>query len=263
MEELRDAKEEVGSIPDLQFNEKLVLKNLSFSYTGENKVLNSIDIIIHKNKTVAFVGPSGSGKSTLIDMLTGILKPDSGEIFIDGTKVDNLSIKEWRTGVGYITQENIVFNTTLKENIGLRTNFDLQENKKVENALSSAHALDFAINLSEGLDTILGERGVRLSGGQRQRVSIAREIFKNPVLLIMDEATSALDATSEQIVQGSINELNGKTTIVIIAHRLATVKNADIIYVLNEGKIVESGSFEQLVKLNGYFSEQVKLQGVS
>jgi ABC-type multidrug transport system fused ATPase/permease subunit len=263
MEELKLAKEEVGSIPGLQFNERLVLKNLSFSYTGEKKVLDSVNIEIHKNKTVAFVGPSGSGKSTLIDMLTGILKPDSGEFYIDEIQVNNLSHKEWRTGVGYITQENIVFNTSLKENIGLKTNFDLLEIKKVESALSSAHALDFASKLSEGIDTVLGERGVRLSGGQRQRVSIAREIYKNPVLLIMDEATSALDATSEQIVQESINELNGKTTIVIIAHRLATVKNADIIYVLNEGKIVESGSFDQLVKLNGYFSEQVKLQGIS
>ena len=256
------AKEKVKSIPELAFSDKLVLKNISFSYNDEKKVLDSINIEIHKNKTVAFVGPSGSGKSTLIDLLTGILKPDTGEIFIDQTQVSNLSIKEWRIGVGYITQDNIVFNTSLKENIGLRTNFDENEEKKVVSALTSAHAFDFANSLSEGLDTVLGERGVRLSGGQRQRVSIAREIYKSPVLLIMDEATSALDATSEQIVQESINELNGKTTIVIIAHRLATVKNADIIYVLNEGKIIESGSFDQLVKLKGYFSEQVKLQGI-
>lgn len=263
LDEFLVAKEEVKSIPELAFSEKLILKNISFSYNGKKKVLDSINIEIHKNKTIAFVGPSGSGKSTLIDMLTGILKPDTGEIFIDQTQVSNLSIKEWRIGVGYITQDNIVFNTSLKENIGLRTNFDENEEKKVVSALTSAHAFDFANNLSEGLDTVLGERGVRLSGGQKQRVSIAREIFKSPVLLIMDEATSALDATSEQIVQESINELNGKTTIVIIAHRLATVKNADVIYVLNDGKIVESGSFEQLVKLNGYFYEQVKLQGIS
>ena len=262
MEELSGAKEKVVSIPDLSFKDKLVLRNLSFSYNGEKKVLDSINIEIQKNKTVAFVGPSGSGKSTLIDMLTGILKPDSGEIFIDQSLLTNLSIKEWRTGVGYITQENIVFNTTLKENIGLKTNFNNQEDKRVEDALNSAHAFDFAQNLSEGLNTVLGERGVRLSGGQRQRVSIAREIYKSPVLLIMDEATSALDATSEQIVQESINELNGKTTIVIIAHRLATVKHADLIYVLNDGKIIESGSFEQLVKLKGYFAEQAMLQGI-
>jgi subfamily B ATP-binding cassette protein MsbA len=262
LEELKSSNEIVTFIPDLQFRNKLILRNVSFSYNGGKKVLDSINIEIQKNKTIAFVGPSGSGKSTLIDLLTGVLKPDTGEIYIDNKLVSNLSIKEWRNSLGYITQENIVFNTTLKENICLKTNFDLADNIQVESALASAYALDFSNNLSHGSDTILGERGIRLSGGQRQRVSIAREIYKQPILLIMDEATSALDATSELIIQESINELQGKTTIVIVAHRLATVKNADVIYVLNEGKVVEFGSFENLIKLNGYFSEQVKLQEI-
>ncbi|OYU96761.1 MAG: hypothetical protein CFE21_00300 [Bacteroidetes bacterium B1(2017)] len=262
LEELRLNKEVENSIPRLTFSKEIVLSNINYSYDRQVKVLNSISIKIPKNKTIAFVGPSGSGKSTLIDIMTGILKPQSGEIKIDDMGFENLSIKEWRENIGYITQENIAFNSSIEENISLEIKSDNEIQNKVKQSLIVANAFDFVEQMKHKTNTVLGERGIRLSGGQRQRISIAREIYKNPQLLIMDEATSALDSTSELIIQESINNLSGKTTILIIAHRLATILDANWIYYLDSGEVKEEGTFHTLIEKKGLFYNQAKLQGL-
>lgn len=227
------------------FKDEIRLESINFSY-GQNNVLNNLSLSIPKNKTIAIVGSSGAGKSTLVDILCGLLKPKSGKILIDENQFEHLANADWQKRIGYITQENIVFDGSVLENISFQEDANpLSENFR--NALLWANADEFVEKLPEKYNTALGERGIRLSGGQRQRISIARELNKLPDVLIMDEATSALDSESEQIIQSSVDKLKGKFTVIIIAHRLATIKNADIIYLLDEGEIIETGDFESLV----------------
>ncbi len=247
--------------------EGIELRNVHYAYNeGDGDVLRDINMEIPANTTVALVGESGAGKSTLVDLLTLMLKPRSGTVTIDGVPHDEVDLASWRDRIGYVSQETVVFDDTVENNISLWEG-DIDEDpslrERVVHAAERAHAHHFIEELPNGYQTVVGDRGVRLSGGQRQRLFVARELFKEPNLLLLDEATSDLDTTSEQHIQQSIDALKGETTVVIIAHRLSTVKNADCVYVLDGGRIIEEGSWQELrARENGQFREMIQMQSI-
>ena len=251
-------KNPTNAIKINSFEKNIEFKNINFSYK-QTPVLKNISLKIEKGETVALVGASGSGKSTLADLIPRFYDPQAGGIFIDGINLRQLEIQNLRKLLGIVMQESILFNDTIFNNIA----FGLKEveQKKVEEAAKVAYAHDFIMELNDGYNTFIGERGAKLSGGQRQRVSIARALLKNPPILILDEATSALDAESEKTVQLAIAELMKNRTSLVIAHRLSTIKNADQIIVLDKGKIVENGTHTQLLSQEGIFHKLVKMQG--
>jgi len=267
--ELADVKkfqQKSGSIKLGAFAKEINIKDLSFAYDiDEGDVLQSLNLTIPANTTVAFVGESGAGKSTFVDILTLLLKPQKGEFYIDGINHKNIDLKTWRKQIGYVSQDTVVFDDTVANNICLWKgdyNKNPELRSKIEIAAQKAYAIEFINELPNGFQTIVGDRGVRLSGGQKQRLFIARELFKNPRFLILDEATSALDSESEKFIQQSIDGLKGYTTVAIIAHRLSTIKDVDNIYVLENGRIVEQGNYETLTSRESSFSRMVKLQSL-
>jgi subfamily B ATP-binding cassette protein MsbA len=219
-----------------------------------------VNITIEKGKTIALVGQSGSGKSTLVDLIPRYHDISNGEILIDGINIKDLSIRSLRSLIGNVNQEAILFNDTVFNNIAFGVDNATQE--EVEAAARIANAHDFIMEMEDGYQTKVGDRGCRLSGGQRQRVSIARAILKNPPILILDEATSALDTESERLVQDALEKLMKSRTTIAIAHRLSTIKNADEICVLHEGKIVERGTHDELIALNGYYKKLNDMQAL-
>ena len=221
-------------------------------------MLHDICLTIPKGKTIALVGQSGSGKSTLVDLIPRYHDINQGLITIDGEDIRNLTIHSLRSLIGNVNQEAILFNDTFFNNISFGV--DNATRKQVEQAARIANAHEFIMESENGYDTMVGDRGCRLSGGQRQRVSIARAILKNPPILILDEATSALDTESERLVQEALERLMKSRTTIAIAHRLSTIKNADEICVLHEGHIVERGTHEQLLSLNGYYRKLNDMQ---
>ena len=226
--------------------------------TSLHWVLRDINIVIPKGKTIALVGQSGSGKSTLVDLIPRYYDVQKGEVLIDGINVKDLGIHDLRQLIGNVNQEAILFNDTFYNNITFGVDNASREN--VEQAARIANAYDFIMESEHSFDTNIGDRGGRLSGGQRQRVSIARAILKNPPILILDEATSALDTESERLVQDALYKLMKTRTTVAIAHRLSTIKNADEIYVLHEGRIVEQGTHDDLIRKNGYYKKLHDMQ---
>lgn len=220
-------------------------RDVSFKYGDEDYVLRDITFEVKKGQVVALVGPSGAGKSTLVDLIPRFYDPSSGSVRIDGRDTRDISIRSLRNLLGIVTQETILFNDTVRNNIA----YGLQDVslEKVEEAAKAANAHEFVSALPEGYDTVIGDRGVRLSGGERQRIAIARAILKDPQILIFDEATSSLDSEGEKLVQDAIEHLISKRTNFVIAHRLSTVTNADLILVIDDGRIVESGRHEQLL----------------
>jgi ATP-binding cassette, subfamily B, bacterial MsbA len=240
------------------FNDKIEFKNVSFRYEKSDLILDDINCTIPKGKIVAIVGPSGAGKSTFIDLIPRFYDVTDGTVLIDGIDVRKLKITSVRDLMGIVTQETILFNDTLFNNISYGSNGRSKED--IINAAKAANAHSFIENLSEGYNTIIGDRGVKLSGGERQRISIARALLKNPPILILDEATSSLDTESEVLVQQAIERLMEGRTSIVIAHRLSTIKHADNILVLNDGKIVEEGCSEELLKLNGVYSKLYNMQ---
>ena len=264
---LGKSQEPSGKIPLNPLERGIELRQVSFSYGSKSpNVLSDINLTIHANTTVAFVGESGAGKSTLVDMLTLLLKPRRGEILIDRTPSDKVDLKSWRSQIGYVSQETVVFDDTIANNICMWKgdyNTDADVRRRVEYAAGQAYAEHFIRQLPNQFSTLVGDRGVRLSGGQRQRLFLARELYKNPRLLILDEATSSLDSETEHYIQESIEALKGSITVVIIAHRLSTIKNADYIYVLDKGRVIEQGTHKELAaKDNGTFSRMVALQNL-
>ncbi len=239
------------------FKGEIRYENVGFRYQTE-PVLNNIDLIVPKGKTVALVGQSGSGKSTMVDLLPRFYDVESGRITIDGVDIRNLPIQELRHLMGNVNQEAILFNDTFFNNIAFGV--DSANMKQVEEAARIANAHDFISASDNGYDTNIGDRGGKLSGGQRQRISIARAILKNPPILILDEATSALDTESEKLVQEALENLMKNRTTIVIAHRLSTIRNADLICVMHEGRIVERGTHEELLKKNGAFKRLYDMQ---
>ena len=239
------------------FEHQIELRHVSFRY-GEQWVLRDINLVIPKGKTIALVGQSGSGKSTLVDLIPRYYDVQQGEVLIDGINVKDLGIHDLRQLIGNVNQEAILFNDSFIGNITFGVDHATQE--QVEQAARIANAHEFIMQSEHGYDTNIGDRGGRLSGGQRQRVSIARAILKNPPILILDEATSALDTESERLVQDALERLMKTRTTVAIAHRLSTIKNADEICVLHEGQIVERGTHDELLKIDGYYKKLHDMQ---
>lgn len=247
------------------FEHQIEFRHVSFAYTDHQNdelvyVLKDINLVIPKGKTIALVGQSGSGKSTMLDLIPRYYDVQEGEVLIDGINVKDLCVHDLRQLIGNVNQEAILFNASFKDNIRFGKTDATDE--EIANAAKIANAYEFITKSEHGFDTNIGDRGGRLSGGQRQRVSIARAILKNPPILILDEATSALDTESERLVQDALEKLMKTRTTVAVAHRLSTIKHADEICVLHEGKIVERGTHEELIKKEGYYKKLHDMQQV-
>ena len=254
--DIKDSKNAV-KINDLK--EKLMFKNVSFSYSNKSEnVLNDINFSINKGEIIALVGPSGAGKSTLVDLIPRFYDTLNGSILIDNQNIKEIEINSLRSLMGIVTQETLLFDDTVKANISYGS--DNIPDSEVIDAAKAANAHEFILKLPDAYDTIIGERGVSLSGGQKQRIAIARAIVKNPPILILDEATSSLDSESESNVQEAIESLMNKRTVIVIAHRLSTVKNANKILVLDRGKIVQKGNHEDLINDEGIYKQLHKMQ---
>ena len=240
-----------SSVRPLPLKSAIRFSRVSFSYNGstESLALRKIDLVIQAHKTLAIVGPSGSGKTTLADLILGLLRPTEGTIFIDERPLSGERVHNWRSSIGYVPQETFLFHDTVRGNL-LWARRDATEGE-LWNALELAAAAAFVSALPNGLDTVLGDRGIRLSGGERQRIALARALLRKPTLLLLDEATSSLDTETEQRIQDAIEGLHGELTMVVIAHRLSTIRRADSIVVLDRGRVVEAGAWEALAQKKG------------
>lgn len=244
-----------------RFEQQLMFENVSFTYPNEPRaVLDCVNLTIRKGECIAFVGPSGGGKTTMTDLLTGLLRPSSGLVTVDGVDLNSVNAVAWRQHIGLVMQEPLILHVSVAANVAMNeTDIDPQ---RLQAALQHADAWEFVKQLPEGVDTVVAEKGARLSGGQRQRISIARALYRSPQLLVLDEATSALDSHAEERIQAVIESMKGSTTLVIVAHRLKTVKMADKIVVVQEGTIAESGTWDELMARHGTFHQMAQMQGL-
>ncbi len=260
--ELVDSRPAVRDDPEAlvlkRFHSGIEFRGVSFAYQPDRTVLQDISFKVPAGRVLAIVGRSGAGKTTLVDLIPRFADVSDGAVFLDGHDIRKISLKSLRGQIGLVTQETILFNDTIRNNIAYGRPEASRE--EVERAARAANAHDFILECKEGYDSLIGERGVKLSGGQRQRLAIARAILKNPPILILDEATSSLDSESERLVQGALNRLMEHRTTFVIAHRLSTVQHADQIIVLDAGRIVERGRHHQLLQRQGLYAKLVKLQ---
>lgn len=233
--------EHIESDVELSFSHEILVNNLTFKYpSSEKTILDNVSLCIPKNKSVAIIGASGSGKTTLVDVILGILQPISGSVMTDGIDIYS-NINKWHEYIGYIPQMIYLMDDTIRNNVLFGFTDDIDNEEKVWEALEEAQLKSFVEGLEDGLDTVIGERGVRLSGGQRQRIGIARALYNDPKILVLDEATSALDNETENAVMEAIDGLHGRKTMIVIAHRLSTIKNCDFVYIVEDGKVIENG----------------------
>lgn len=239
-------------------NGKLAFENVGFSYDGESQILSQVNFKVSPGETVAFVGMSGGGKSTIISLIPRFYDVTSGQISLDGQPIQNYEIESLRKQIGIVMQDNLLFSDSVKSNI-LMGNPQATE-EEIVRAAKAANAHDFIMQLENGYDTLVGERGVKLSGGQKQRIAIARVFLKNPPIIILDEATSALDLESEALIQDSLNQLSENRTTLIVAHRLSTITNADRIFVVDRGKIIESGTHQELMTKKSVYYDLFMIQ---
>ncbi|CAM3883375.1 ABC transporter ATP-binding protein [Mucilaginibacter galii] len=259
--ELIDEKPLITDAPDAikltGFEQGITFENVSFAY-GDNEVLSGVNLVIPKGKTVALVGPSGGGKSTMMDLIPRFIDPKDGKVMIDGHDLKGVTMESLRSLMGVVNQESILFNDTIYNNIAFAKPWATQQ--EVEAAARIANAHNFIMATDEGYQTNVGDRGTKLSGGQKQRISIARAVLSNPPIMLLDEATSALDTESEKLVQDALNNLMVNRTSLVIAHRLSTIQNADIIVVLENGRIVEQGKHQELIQQNGLYRKLIDMQ---
>ena len=259
-----DAENDIKDAPDAKefegLKEKIEFRDVRFSYDETREIIHGVSFEVRKGETVALVGPSGGGKSTLSELIERFYDVDSGDILFDGISIRDYKQESLRSAMSLVSQETVLFNDTIKSNIALGNRNATDE--EIIEACKVANAHNFIMESPEGYDTNIGDRGAKLSGGQRQRLSIARAVLKNPEILILDEATSALDTESEKLVQDALTNLLKGRTSVVIAHRLSTIMNADRIFVIDDGRIVEEGNHEQLLAQGGVYAKLVELQNV-
>ena len=253
-----DIKESPGARTLGPFEDRIEFKNITFSYDGREQILKDVSFEVKVGEVVAIVGPSGAGKSTMLDLLPRFYDPQVGNISIDGIDIREVTLKSLRSLMGIVTQETYLFNDSIKSNIAYGQ--DEISLDAVESAAKAANAHDFITQFELGYDTVVGNRGVRLSGGQRQRLAIARALLRNPQILVFDEATSALDTESEALVQEAIDRLMANRTVLVVAHRLSTIKNADRTLVIDDGKIIDSGSHDELMAHGGLYHRLYQMQ---
>lgn len=254
---------QTSNAPLMKLNKHLNLNNICFSYPNAKKLsLDNLSLSIKNNSTIGIVGTSGAGKTTLVDIILGLLEPLGGEIIVDGQKITADNVSGWQKNIGYVPQNIYLLDKSIKANIALGIEDEEIDFERVEKSAKLANLHDFiSQELPSGYDTTVGESGVRLSGGQRQRIGIARALYHDPQLIIFDEATSALDNITEQIIMEAISCLAHQKTIIIIAHRLQTVKNCDLIYFMSNGEIIDKGDFASLMKSNNEFRILANLAG--
>jgi len=260
LHDLRKGRESTGKIAFTSIGRGITLDAVTAGYLKGRAVIRDLTVEIPSRKTTAIIGASGSGKTTIVNLLCGLLRPISGKVCVDNVDLETLDLRSFRNRIGYITQDSVIFNDTVFNNVTLWDEPTEVNRQKCYEALKKAALLDFINEKPEKLETVLGNNGINISGGQKQRINIARELYKNVEMLILDEATSALDTETEVLIQQSFEQLQGSTTLVIIAHRLSTVRSADRILLMENGRLVESGSFEELMGVSGKFRKMVDIQ---
>lgn len=258
--ELHARREQNGNSPLSSFQQAISLENVSFGYQPGDWILRDLKLSLHRNETLALVGESGSGKTTLMNLLSGLLQPSQGQVRVDGLDMAQLDLPSFQSRIGYITQEPVIFDDTVFNNVSFWAEKTPENLKRCWAALEQASIADFVREQPDLEDSRLGNNGINLSGGQKQRISIARELYKEVDFLFMDEATSALDSETERTIQENIDQLKGQYTILIIAHRLSTIRNADRVVVLKQGRIEHIGTYQDLVDQSVSFKRMVELQ---
>jgi subfamily B ATP-binding cassette protein MsbA len=260
-EQMSNAKEEMGKVQFMGLTNQITLRNVDLHYDNK-KALERVNITIPVRQTIALIGESGSGKTTIANVVAGLFTPPAGDVLIDNTPLSQYNLNSYRDKVGYISQESVIFNDSIYNNITFWAEPTIENLKRFQETLEKASLTEFIHSLPEKEFTRLGDNGVLISGGQKQRISIARELFKNCEILILDEATSALDSETERIIQENIENLHGSYTMIVIAHRLSTIKEADIIYLMDNGRVSASGTFDEMIINSSRFKKMVSFQAV-
>lgn len=252
-----------ANVEPLPFQDDFRLEALTFVYPESSaEALRDVNLVVHRGESVGLVGSSGAGKTTLVDLVLGLLRPTSGRLVVDGEPVEGARLLAWRRTVGYVPQEVFLFDSTIRRNIAVALRDEEIDDDQIDRVLRLAQLSDLAASLPNGLDTELGERGVRLSGGQRQRIGIARALYRQPKLLVLDEATSALDGVTEAAITATVETLRGELTMLVIAHRLSTVRRCDRIVLLSQGSVEGTGTFDELAKDSQHFADLVRVAGL-